>query len=110
MRLDADPRTGELLLSGSQLDEASGYYGDEALTGEKFFRHPATGEMCYRTGDVAAVAGDGAGSRLSVDGRLDRQVKLNGVRIELGETPAKLREFLPEVLKACWCAVDSGSR
>ncbi|GFJ82573.1 non-ribosomal peptide synthetase [Phytohabitans houttuyneae] len=93
---------GELFIGGAAL--ARGYLGAPALTGERFLPDPygPPGARLYRTGDAAAWL-PGASSERSersqlsaggtVDflGRIDTQVKLNGVRIELGEVEAVLR-------------------
>ncbi|MEM9293490.1 MAG: amino acid adenylation domain-containing protein [Acidobacteriota bacterium] len=81
---------GELALAGEGL--ARGYWGLPARTADAFRPHPAAqrpGARVYRTGDKALRREDGAFEFL---GRLDRQVKIRGHRIELGEVEAKLRE------------------
>ncbi|TBU72197.1 non-ribosomal peptide synthase/polyketide synthase [Phytopseudomonas daroniae] len=70
---------GELLLGGSAL--ARGYLGQPALTASRFLPAEGGGRL-YRSGDLARWRGDGA---LDYLGRLDEQVKLRGVRIELDE-------------------------
>jgi amino acid adenylation domain-containing protein len=81
---------GELVVSGPLV--ALGYIGDEKSTREKFIENPANvqreDEMydyykrCYRTGDLVSRMADG---ELEIHGRIDRQVKIRGVRIELAE-------------------------
>lgn len=79
---------GELCLSGVGL--AQGYWRDAALTAEKFVPHPyRPGERLYRTGDLARWLLDG---QIEFLGRLDHQVKLRGVRIEVEEIEALLRQ------------------
>jgi amino acid adenylation domain-containing protein/thioester reductase-like protein len=88
---------GELYVGGDGL--ALGYLGDPRLTAERFVALPAVepgGGLLYRTGDRAVVSADGL---LEYRGRLDRQVKLRGVRIELDEVEARLRAH-PEVGEA----------
>ncbi|MFI6294611.1 thioester reductase domain-containing protein [Nonomuraea sp. NPDC050790] len=72
---------GELHLGGPCL--AEGYLGRPELTAERFvgFR----GERVYRTGDLAVRRADG---NLEFLGRDDRQLKINGVRIEPAEVEA----------------------
>ncbi|KAI3432787.1 hypothetical protein D9Q98_010372 [Chlorella vulgaris] len=90
---------GELLLSGPRL--AAGYVGRPDLTADKFVPNPCLElvkgdipagmerfyEMAYHTGDLVRWRPDG---NLDFLGRIDRQVKVNGVRIELGEVEAAL--------------------
>lgn len=87
---------GELYVGGDGL--ALGYLGDPHLTAERFVDLPAHhphGPL-YRTGDLVVRRADGL---LEYRGRLDRQVKLRGVRVELDEIEARLRAH-PEVGEA----------
>ncbi len=70
---------GELCIIGERL--AEGYYGNQALTAEKFTLSP-DGRRMYRTGDLARYNSRG---ELEYIGRIDRQIKHSGYRIELGE-------------------------
>lgn len=88
---------GELFLGGTGL--ARGYLGRPALTAERFVPDPWStekGARLYRTGDTARVRPDGV---IDYCGRTDAQIKVNGVRVELGEIESRLRE-LPGVRDA----------
>ncbi len=69
---------GELWLGGAGL--ARGYVGQPELTAGAFFK-TARGR-CYRSGDLGRWRANG---EIEVLGRIDEQVKLNGIRIELEE-------------------------
>lgn len=77
---------GELILAGPQV--ARGYHRRADLTAARFLRTPA-GQVRYRTGDTARVREGGVVEFL---GREDRQVKIRGHRVELGEVEAVLRD------------------
>ncbi|GAA2642234.1 hypothetical protein GCM10010399_90190 [Dactylosporangium fulvum] len=78
---------GEMYVS-SEVGLAQGYWRDERLTREKFFRLPGTGERVYATGDIGRYLPDGD---IEILGRDDAQVKVQGYRIELGEVEAALQ-------------------
>ncbi|MER7335044.1 MULTISPECIES: AMP-binding protein [unclassified Micromonospora] len=76
--------TGELVVAGAAV--ARGYLRDP--DGEPAFDPAADGTRRYRTGDLARTLPDG---NLLFLGRVDRQVKLRGYRIEPAEVESVLR-------------------
>ncbi|RAJ77625.1 non-ribosomal peptide synthase protein (TIGR01720 family)/amino acid adenylation domain-containing protein [Chitinophaga dinghuensis] len=61
-----------------------GYYNNEALTSACFVQNPlaTVPDIVYKSGDQGRYLADG---NIEVIGRLDNLVKVNGVRVELGE-------------------------
>ncbi|MFJ1701153.1 amino acid adenylation domain-containing protein [Streptomyces sp. NPDC087532] len=78
-------QAGELFIGGDGL--ARGYIGDPAQSEERFAVHPVLRRRLYRTGDLGRWSPDGT---IEFLGRSDRQVKIRGHRIELGEVEAVL--------------------
>lgn len=71
--------TGEICIAGDGL--ALGYLGDPELTAGKFVQVTVDGRRVrlYRTGDLGVLGPDGL---MHFRGRLDRQVKVRGHRLE----------------------------
>jgi amino acid adenylation domain-containing protein len=83
-----DGEVGELCLGGSQV--AGGYWRAADLTARRF-QPPqcadAAGTRWYRTGDLAVMSKHG----LIFRGRIDRQTKIRGYRVELLEVENAMR-------------------
>ena len=81
---------GELCIGGPLL--ARGYLNRSELTAEKFIPDTFSeqqGARLYKTGDRARYLSDG---RIEFLGRVDRQIKVRGFRIEAGEIEATLAQ------------------
>jgi amino acid adenylation domain-containing protein len=95
---------GELHIGG--VGVGPGYLNRPELTGKKFIASPfpgTAGSRLYRTGDLARWREDGV---LEFLGRLDNQIKLRGVRIELEEIEAAL--LAVTAVKDAAAALDRG--
>ncbi|HEY0547675.1 MAG TPA: non-ribosomal peptide synthetase, partial [Pyrinomonadaceae bacterium] len=89
--------SGEIHYGGVGL--ARGYFNRPALTAERFIPHPFSrqpGARLYKTSDLARFHPDG---QLELLGRMDFQVKIRGLRVELEEIAAVLRRF-PSIREA----------
>ncbi|MGW5742587.1 amino acid adenylation domain-containing protein [Amycolatopsis sp. NPDC003861] len=77
---------GELHIGGVAVGR--GYFRRPGLTAARFVPDPTVpGGRLYRTGDLVRERPDG---QLDYLGRLDNQIKVNGVRVEAGEIEAVL--------------------
>jgi FkbM family methyltransferase len=88
--LCAPSNKGELFVAGHGVGR--GYLNDPEATRKSFFRDPFRTECdarIYRTGDLVRIRADGV---LEFLGRVDRQLKVRGHRIEPEEIEAALRE------------------
>jgi len=99
----AGEQQGEIVISGPQL--SSGYFRDPQQNAARF--PLLAGERWYRTGDLGYRDGSGAFHHL---GRIDNQVKVRGMRVELEEIEAHLREIYgtDSVAAVAW-PVEHGS-
>lgn len=80
---------GQLWISGEGL--AQGYWNNEKLTNRVFCDNPnVKGQRIYNTGDI--VYENSAGEIIFV-GRHDHQVKIRGLRIEIGEIEQTIRDI-----------------
>lgn len=79
---------GEIAFSGVMVGR--GYVNDPVRTAEVFVEDPLRpGVAMYRTGDFGRWL---PGGKLGFHGRRDEQVKIRGIRIELGEVESRLLE------------------
>ncbi|MCP4153222.1 MAG: amino acid adenylation domain-containing protein, partial [bacterium] len=70
-----------------------GYYNDQEANKKRFIPNPITNDatdLFYRTGDLGRLLPDG---NVDLLGRIDRQVKIRGIRVELGDIENKLLLF-----------------
>ena len=103
---------GEICVGGTGV--ARGYLARPALTAERFVPDPWAGRRgepgarLYRTGDLGRQLPDG---RIAFLGRTDHQVKVRGLRVELGEIEAAVA-ICPGVREAAAVAREGadGSR
>ncbi|WP_280233192.1 non-ribosomal peptide synthetase [Nocardia cyriacigeorgica] len=97
--------TGEIYLAGAGL--ADGYHELRETTAVRFVANPfgSVGSRMYRTGDHGSWDADGV---LRFAGRGDRQVKVNGIRVEPGEIEAALHR-VPGVTAAVVTARRAGT-
>jgi len=102
MEVKAEGERGVLFVGGIGL--ARGYLEEEEKTNLKFIELPDIGRV-YNTGDLASRAVDG---RIHYHGRVDWQVKVRGIRIELEALEQAITE-LPNV-KHCEARVLDGQR
>ena len=104
-----EQKMGELLIAGDSL--AREYINQSALTEKSFVYLNDGGEYrrFYKTGDIAYFDKEG---RIIFKGRKDRQIKIRGIRLELGEVEHKVSKLLKRNLVAAtyekFSAYDSG--
>lgn len=93
---------GELLVAGPQVFD--GYLGETGANLTAF--RTIGGARHYRTGDIASRRGDG---EVCFEGREDRQVKLNGYRVELAEVEQAMRSVPGVSWALAYCRAESPS-
>ena len=96
---------GEIFIAGDGV--ARGYWNRDGLTSERFLADPFGGPVggrMYRTGDVGRFDPEG---RIMHLGRRDRQVKVRGHRVELGEIETAIERH-PAVRDAVVESLDYG--
>lgn len=94
---------GEIYTGGDGL--ALGYLNEPERTAERFVADPFAGSpeaLMYRSGDLGRWRADGAVEFL---GRIDTQVKVRGLRVELGEIESTLTDH-PSIREAVVVALD----
>lgn len=97
MRILPPRMRGELVICGDGV--GIGYIGRDDLTREKFIT--LNGMRAYRTGDLAEYTHDGL---LLFHGRTDNQVKLRGLRVELGEIESTINAYpgvITSIVQVC---------
>lgn len=93
-------QSGELFITGSQI--ALGYYLNDLENKNSFIEVNINNNIMrgYRTGDYVTILNDG---RIRYNGRKDRQYKINGVRIELGEVEHAINQILSDYKQIYSC-------
>jgi thioester reductase-like protein len=96
---------GEILVAGVCV--GAGYLKAPELTAKAFVPNPfpdLPGETVYRSGDLGRVREDGL---LEFAGRLDDQVKVRGVRIELTELNVAMRQAFSSIADVCGVVITT---
>lgn len=91
---------GDLYIGGDGV--AVGYWQRKELTDQRFIPNPFNaGERMYFTGDLARYMANG---EIICLGRMDDQVKIHGVRVELGEVETEIRtiEGVRDAVVVAW--------
>lgn len=71
---------------------SKGYLGEDKLTDEVFIQNPLSDkkDIIYKTGDMGRYQEDGT---IEFVGRVDNQVKINGIRVELEEIEIAIKSY-----------------
>lgn len=91
--IDKSQGKDEIVIVGKNV--AHGYVNDPKRTKISFFKHE--GCRAYRTGDYGYFDGD----QLIVKGRIDRQIKFKGYRIELEEIETSVQKVFGGLVGVC---------
>jgi tyrocidine synthetase-3 len=87
---------------------SAGYYNDPGLTTRVFLKNPYgkhANDLLYKTGDLGRQLADG---NIELSGRVDFQVKIRGMRIEVGEIENRLLAH-PEIRDTVVTALENES-
>ncbi|MFB6909019.1 amino acid adenylation domain-containing protein [Streptomyces bacillaris] len=104
LRLMPEGARGEIVFAGVCV--GGGYLNDPERTAAAFHEDPyVPGERLYRSGDLGRWLPEG---RLEFLGRRDEQIKLRGLRVEIGEIQTALAE-VPGVSAAAVVTVGEGN-
>ncbi|CAK9089729.1 unnamed protein product [Durusdinium trenchii] len=93
-----DGEVGEIVQGGMQV--GIGYYNRPELTAQKFVERPGRNGKWYRTGDGGILRREPR-CELEVVGRFDSQVKIRGMRVELGEIEIGVVKAAAGLLSNC---------
>ncbi len=105
MKLCGKERVGEIYIRTPY--RTLGYLNDPEMTHDRFIPNPAggnAGDRLYRTGDLGRILEDG---NLELLGRIDRQVKIRGVRVEPEETEIAMCRH-ERIMEAAVTELESG--
>mmetsp|Transcript_124095 Transcript_124095/g.247197 ORF Transcript_124095/g.247197 Transcript_124095/m.247197 type:complete len:653 (+) Transcript_124095:764-2722(+) len=98
----ADGERGEIVQGGVQV--GLGYHQRPELTAECFVTIPGLDGRWYRTGDGGRIVN----GELEVLGRFDNQVKIRGMRVELGDIEAGVVKASCGLLRNCAVVLREG--
>eukprot|EP00439_Symbiodinium_sp_Y106_P061742 s1710_g9.t1 len=102
LALQKDDEVGEIVQGGIQV--GIGYHNRPELTAAKFVELPNLPGRWYRTGDGGRLL-DG---ELEVMGRFDNQVKIRGMRVELGEIESAVVQTSSGIIANCSVKLRDG--
>jgi amino acid adenylation domain-containing protein len=105
--------SGEIYIGGFGVGK--GYLNNSALTSKHFIPNPYRtkedlrlnrNSLLYKTGDKGSYTYNGY---LKFSGRFDRQVKIQGNRVELGEIEEVINSYLPNQTQSCIVLYDKSN-